>query len=113
MDEPLSLREAQAALARLSEDFKRRLPERWAQIEAGWTLALGEGDARALALALHRLCGAAGGYGLAELAQSARAWERALENSPAAETEALRGAVELAIRAVAGEAEPPTRDRSL
>jgi len=60
----------QAAFARLRSQFLAGLPRRWAEIAAAPA-----GAARASAL--HRLAGAAGGYGLRALSEAARQAERA------------------------------------
>ena len=60
----------QAAFARLRSQFVAGLPQRWAEI-----VAAPAGAARAAAL--HRLTGAAGGYGLMALSEAARQAEQA------------------------------------
>jgi hypothetical protein len=60
----------QAAFARLRSQFLAGLPQRWAEI-----VSTPAGPARAAAL--HRLTGAAGGYGLMALSDAARQAERA------------------------------------
>jgi HPt (histidine-containing phosphotransfer) domain-containing protein len=62
--EPLSAADA-AALAALRRRFVERLPQRWHDIEQAADLA-------ARVTALHRLAGAAGAFGLAELGDAAR-----------------------------------------
>jgi hypothetical protein len=60
----------QAAFARLRGQFLAGLPQRWAEI-----VLAPPGPARAAAL--HRLTGAAGGYGFQALCDAARAAEAA------------------------------------
>lgn len=60
----------QAAFARLRSQFLAGLPQRWAEIAAAPA-----GVARAAVL--HRLTGAAGGYGLMALSEAARQAEQA------------------------------------
>ncbi len=60
----------QAAFEALRQRFLAGLPARWAEISNA-------PDAAAQAAALHRLAGAAGGYGLPELGHAARQAERA------------------------------------
>jgi HPt (histidine-containing phosphotransfer) domain-containing protein len=63
-------REVQEAFARLRNQFLAGLPQRWLEI-----VSAPAGAARASAL--HRLTGAAGGYGLQSLSEAARQAERA------------------------------------
>nr|WP_276595276.1 Hpt domain-containing protein [Roseateles albus] len=75
---------ATAAFDLLRERFVAGLPQRWAEITASI------GDPSAQLTALHRLAGAAGSYGLAELGQVARRAELSLEQGLAADlSEAL------------------------
>jgi HPt (histidine-containing phosphotransfer) domain-containing protein len=60
----------QAAYARLRSQFLAGLPQRWAEI-----VSTPPGPSRAAAL--HRLTGAAGGYGLTALGEAARQAEMA------------------------------------
>jgi HPt (histidine-containing phosphotransfer) domain-containing protein len=70
--------EARAAYEALRGKFREGLPERWREIAQA-------PGAAARASALHRLAGAAGGYGFEALGQAARAAERlsAGESGPA------------------------------
>jgi HPt (histidine-containing phosphotransfer) domain-containing protein len=61
----------QTAFARLQSQFLTGLPQRWAEI-----VSAPQGPLRAAAL--HRLTGAAGGYGLVALSDAARQAETAL-----------------------------------
>ncbi len=73
----------QARFAALQRHFVAGLPARWLELEAATTAATRQA-------VLHRLCGAAGSFGLERLSASARAAEElALAGSPEALAQAL------------------------
>jgi len=70
----------EAQLAHLADDFRRRLPERLAEIDAALTaLRHGEGDWETAHRHVHSLVGSAGSLGLADVSRRARALERLMK----------------------------------
>lgn len=73
--------ETRAAFEALQARFRAGLAGRWGEIE-------GAASADDRVAALHRLAGAAGGYGFGEIGEAARAAERLAANGPGAELDA-------------------------
>ena len=82
---------ARAAWEALRVRFRAGLPERWREIAQA-------PDSVSCAAALHRLAGAAGGYGFEALGQAARAAERLSGGTPGPELDRALAEVERLVR---------------
>jgi HPt (histidine-containing phosphotransfer) domain-containing protein len=86
---------ARAAYEALRAKFRDGLPARWRDIEQAQ-------DAGTRAAALHRLAGAAGGYGFEALGQAARAAERLAAGEPGPALEPALAELHRLLREAAG-----------